>query len=184
VDGMMYNDTLLVSSEILNYDPLFEGGDSARYVPGKGSGCIDAGVYDTAMHIPSSDIRGYMRESNGRVDLGAYEYVENTEQDEILDPIATDDDNSLGDADDRYILIYPNPSSGSFTMEFLNADESPAKMVINNAAGQQVFEQDLGGLASSGSFEINTGLLDGMYSLQVFGVGNNLLETWKLVISQ
>ena len=69
------NGTLNWGADNIDEDPLFVGGDPFSYKLTKYSPCIDKGTLDTTgLNLPPTDLAGYPRIFNGRIDIGAYEF--------------------------------------------------------------------------------------------------------------
>ncbi|MBC8526775.1 MAG: T9SS type A sorting domain-containing protein [Candidatus Cloacimonetes bacterium] len=112
--------------------PQFVGGDPFSYELTEGSPCIDAGTPDTTgLNLPPTDLAGYPRIYNGRIDIGAYEYQ----------------GNAVEEPDTSFInKLYlfqnkPNPFSSSTTITFISADYERIKdykLSIYNAKGQLI----------------------------------------------
>ncbi len=61
----------------LNLNPDFVGIGPDPYAPGETSPCVDSANPDTTgLGLPELDLAGHPRVVNGRVDMGAYEYID------------------------------------------------------------------------------------------------------------
>ena len=116
----------------INQNPMFVDTLNDNYQLQPGSPCIDAGTPDTTgLNLPPTDLAGYPRIYNGRIDIGAYEYQGNG----VVDP-----------EDEFYKKLYlfqnkPNPFSSSTTITFISADYERLKdykLSIYNAKGQLI----------------------------------------------
>ena len=68
----------------IDQNPLFAGGDPFSYELTWNSPCIDAGTGDTTgLHLPQTDLAGNPRITGGRIDIGAYEWLEVSTGEEI-----------------------------------------------------------------------------------------------------
>lgn len=76
------------------------------------------------------------------------------------------------------LKVYPNPASNQLQLEFINASDANAVIVINNATGQVIFSQSTNLKAGKITLDIST-FAKGMYHLQVLGVEDkNLVATF------
>jgi len=116
----------------IDSDPMFVDTLNNNYQLQQGSPCIDAGTPDTTgLHLPETDLSGYPRIYNGRIDIGAYEW-----QGQGIDEPDTSFINKL------YLFQNkPNPFSSSTTITFISADYERIKdykLSIYNARGQLI----------------------------------------------
>ncbi|MBC8527649.1 MAG: T9SS type A sorting domain-containing protein [Candidatus Cloacimonetes bacterium] len=112
------------------------GGDPFSYQLTEGSPCIDAGNPDTTgLNLPPTDLAGYPRIYNGRIDIGAYEW-----QGQGVEEPDTSFINKL------YLFQNkPNPFRLSTTITFISADYERLKdykLSIYNAKGQLIKTYD------------------------------------------
>ena len=69
------HDVITVYENCIDEDPLFADPENEDYRLSPGSPCINAGSLETPAEILSSfDLDGHQRVSDGRIDLGAYEF--------------------------------------------------------------------------------------------------------------
>jgi hypothetical protein len=141
--GIIKDSTCKVSfdySDINNLPPKFKGPGYGDYSLTEGSGCIDAGIPDTAsLRLPSVDLSGKNRIVNSRIDIGALEYVgkkntlKNTEGSDIVNP------NANGTVEEMYTSIFPNPTSGCFSIVIHNNKYESLTVRIFTRTGQEIY---------------------------------------------
>ena len=79
--------------------------------------------------------------------------------------------------------LYPNPSSGAFTLNFqseFNKNTKGMRVNITDLAGKSVYQGDV----KTGLNTLNSALSDGVYMVQVATAEGEILKTEKLVIAQ
>ena len=122
----------------LDSDPLFTAptagsgtsydGTTTDWSLQDSSPCINAGTPDTTgLNLPSTDITGNPRVSNGRIDIGAYENLGTS-----INNLITD--NSIN--------IYPNPNNGNFLLFIKNSDYKDFTIQIFDITGNIVFSEN------------------------------------------
>jgi len=93
---------------------------------------------------------------------------------------STHTENITKSADERYFNLYPNPNTGSMTLEYMLEKNESGIMVINDIAGRRVAEYTLN--AKSNFVVINENQLkNGIYYYSIF-VNAVLLKTDRIVI--
>lgn len=108
-----------------------------------------------------------------RLAIGGYDYK--FEPIVISAPTHTKGIKSLFESN---LKVYPNPASNQLQLEFINASDANAVIVINNATGQVIFSQSTNLKAGKITLDIST-FAKGMYHLQVLGVEDkNLVATF------
>lgn len=93
---------------------------------------------------------------------------------------STHTENISKNADERYFNLYPNPNTGSMTLEYMLEKDESGIMIINDIAGRSVSEYTLN--ANNNSIVINDNRLNNgiyYYSIYVNGV---MLKTNRIVI--
>lgn len=115
-------------------DPIFVGSGEHPLAPGAGSPCIDAGPPDPAgLALLPLDLAGLPRVSEGRLDVGAYEWSA---------PATVG-----GEAPDRAAIVlwaFPNPFVGATTLRFTLPQTSPSqgprrvRVTVWDAAGRRL----------------------------------------------
>lgn len=127
-------------SDISNLPPKFSSPGGGDYSLTEGSGCIDAGVPDTAsLKLPSVDLTGKNRIVNNRIDMGAMEYVggknklKNTEESDFVTP------DKKGTEEEMYTSIFPNPTSGCFSIVIHNNKYESLTLRIFSRTGQEIY---------------------------------------------
>jgi len=122
----------------LDSDPLFTSpttesgtsydGTTADWSLQDSSPCINAGTPDTTgLNLPSIDIAGNPRVSNGRIDIGAYENLGTSISNSIIN-------NSIN--------IYPNPNNGNFLLFIENNESKNFDLQIYDITGQIIFSKN------------------------------------------
>lgn len=118
----------------LEADPVFADVLAQDYRLGEGSPCIDAGIPDTTgLNLTPEDLLGNWRIWNGGVngeivDMGPYEYgsivvgIKKYEPEKVAPELTS----------------YPNPFTGSTTVEFSLTESCYAEVTIYNLLGQAV----------------------------------------------
>lgn len=90
----------------IDEDPLFVGGNPFSYKLSSNSPCINAGTGDTTgLHLPPTDLAGNPRITGGRIDIGAYEWL----------VVSTDQEHSFPD-DLIAFNASPNPFKSGTTI--------------------------------------------------------------------
>ena len=140
------NGTLNWGEGNIDQDPLFVGGDPFSYQLSEGSPCIDAGTPDTTgLNLPATDLAGQPRIYNGRVDIGAYEYI----------PEAVGGDPDTSFVNKLYLFQnHPNPFKNSTEILFITSDYERVEnytLSIYNTKGQLVRRYE--GRANNFSFK-------------------------------
>ena len=79
--------------------------------------------------------------------------------------------------------LYPNPNSGTFSLDVRNAETKSAVMTVSNLQGQVVYTENLSFLGGSISKEVNLGnLANGLYIVNITADGKT--SNHKLMIQQ
>lgn len=74
-ENISNHDVIMVYENCLDEDPLFAGPDNENFRLDSDSPCINAGALETpAAIIDGFDLDGHQRVSDGRIDIGAYEF--------------------------------------------------------------------------------------------------------------
>ncbi len=132
------------------------------------SSCIDAG--DTAMSMTGSlDYAGNVRIWGARIDMGAYEYINNS--DTTIPTILT----TFASIITPQMAIYPNPASNHI---FVSLPEANGILEFRDAAGRKVL--DIKVTNTLGSYDLN-GLQYGVYTA-TWVSEKGLLSTQKIEI--
>ena len=88
-----------------------------------------------------------------------------------------DNTSAINKIEAKDIDVYPNPSTGMFTVDF-NFDETPAQVLVMDIAGKQVFKQHIN---SGYTVEVNLQNLDkGIYLLQIAAAGK--VDVKKIIV--
>ena len=88
-ENISNHEVIMVYEDCLDDDPIFAGPDNENFRLDSDSPCINAGSLDTpAAIINGFDLDGHQRVSDGRIDIGAYEFdltgIQETAQNENL----------------------------------------------------------------------------------------------------
>lgn len=77
----------------------------------------------------------------------------------------------IGETEESTILkIYPNPTSGKFTINFEQVKSSEIRIALINSSGQVVYQDVIKSAYSSVSTDVDiTGLSKGVYFLRIYG---------------
>lgn len=99
---------------------------------------------------------------------------------ELFDPISL----NCKDTDSPTITVYPNPTSGNFTLRISNMNSAASlSLMICNASGQQVYEKPLDVKSGATSLTFDQGHLEkGVYFIRLMG-DNMKLPPQKLIIN-
>lgn len=117
-----------------------------------GSPCINKG--DPNGTYPATDLKGNPRVSSSIIDIGAYEYQG------TLTGI-------VNNTTEHDITIYPNPNSGSFTIEIKNSTAGIASVSVINILGETIFKQQEI-VSEAFGFPVNLGMIaEGIYIVKV-----------------
>ncbi|MBN1181207.1 MAG: T9SS type A sorting domain-containing protein [Bacteroidales bacterium] len=131
-------------SNIQSNVPLFKDPTHFDYSLQTQSPCINAGYSDTdSLHLASFDLKKQDRIIDNYIDLGAIEY--------------SDSENKLKSANENYetqsekitankelvFNVFPNPSTGQFSIVICNNPYRLITVEIFSATGQKVFNQSL-----------------------------------------
>jgi hypothetical protein len=134
------------------YKEIYEYVNNIEYLPKLNSDyslqdnspCIDAGLTDTTLHLPVSDIRGKVRIKNYRVDIGAVEYdgskkskLKSKEEDNLNNK--ENEDNIFNE---MVINIYPNPGNGKFYVNIVNNPYENIRVNIYTLKGQEIYSKE------------------------------------------
>ena len=134
VYNMGQNNTIEWYGTNLSSDPGFYAWEEGSpYTLGEDSPCIDAGTTDLSIfdlpdwyQFPSSDLAGDPRIYGDQVDLGAYEWQGQTDNEDLLAAPAFSMTN------------YPNPFNPETTISFFLPETEPLTISIFNLKGQKV----------------------------------------------
>ena len=75
LENISNHESIIVYENCIDEDPLFADPDNDNYRLGSDSPCINAGSSETPIEILNSfDLDGHQRVSDGRIDIGAYEF--------------------------------------------------------------------------------------------------------------
>jgi hypothetical protein len=92
-------------------------------------------------------------------------------------PSGTDANSSIG------LTTSPNPSNGTFQLEFYMSTPDNTSITLTNTLGQKVYEADYPGFSGIFSQQVNAGnLASGLYILKIYHGGNTY--TKKLIIKK
>ena len=80
------------------------------------------------------------------------------------------------------IKLYPNPNTGSFSVNIAETALASSLLRMYNVNGQLVHEQQLSG-KDNGLYELHVELSNGIYLVEVNGVLNNVHYKQKVVIA-
>ena len=93
---------------------------------------------------------------------------------------STHTENISKNADVRYFNFYPNPNTGSMTLDYMLEKNESGIMVINDIAGRRVAEYTLN--ANSNSVVINENQLkNGIYYYSIY-VNEVMIKTNRIII--
>jgi hypothetical protein len=153
------------------YDPLFNFsiGGEYDYYPSKDSKLIDAGIELSSLHISiPTDIYGYSRPNGEGFDIGAYEYyndyeIQNIEYGEYDNP----------ENPDKFIL-YPNPTNGVVYIDAANNEIQHVR--VFDVSGKQVLSTNL--LPSNTYINLSE-FKDGIFFIQIQIDGQ--IKTYKVI---
>lgn len=113
----------------INTDPIFTDADNSDYSLQSTSPCINAGtISGISTYITSYDIIGSTRICGDAIDMGIYEYYEES--------ISTD----INSTNKVTFNMYPNPASESVTIE--GDDLNGAYIYVMNIAGQNAVSEE------------------------------------------
>jgi Secretion system C-terminal sorting domain len=131
----------------------------------------------------TSDQTSYSFDSNNFMKSSAYKHINGTDTTTILngDSIyyyfhTAIGINDLTVNDDAGINIYPNPSSGSFTLQAINQPFNNAAVTISNMLGEKIYSS----VINSKSSIINFDVPNGIYFVQLKSVDR--VATRKLIV--
>ncbi len=169
-------------SNIISQNPKFTSPAAGDYSLADGSPCIDAGMPDTAtLKLATTDLMGKSRVVNCRIDMGAVEYATKTTLTGTEENLTEEDFIKDGDADaGMFTTVFPNPSSGSFTLVIRNNKYTSVTVKIYASSGRMVYNNDF---KTSDWFEHRFDLSSfssGIYLLMVHS-GNIVLYKEELV---
>jgi hypothetical protein len=142
-------------------DPLFDSNGDYPYALQVGTPCYNAGTPDTSSwfyseYLPETCLMGIERIYDGRIEMGAYEL--------LFTGIHNPDNYDNSD-----LKIYPNPTSGQFTIEFTANETAVVLVEIVNGIGQQVWKsEEL--VPTNGTFTLDkdlTELPEGIYYCRI-----------------
>ncbi len=139
-----YNDVEGGQPGVGNFDadPLLVDSGDHPFSLLEGSPCIDAGSPDlNGITLPELDLAGSPRITNGRIDVGAYEWIA---------PAATD----VPSGERRAAWGYPNPTCAQATIAFALPADAQARLAILDSSGRLVITLH-DGVLSAGAHRIH-----------------------------
>jgi predicted outer membrane repeat protein len=186
LSGIKKDTTCKVAFEhagIINALPRFTDPAGYDYSLSDGSPCIDAGMPDTAsLKLPLADYRGKSRIVNRRIDMGAIEYAPGRTKLKSTEENLTSEDLTIEDSRDEQMLttVFPNPSSGSFSLVIRNNKYQSVSVKIYSTAGKEVYINDFkAGVWFEHKFDLSA-LPAGIYVLLVHS-GEDILYNGELI---
>jgi hypothetical protein len=73
-----------------------------------------------------------------------------------------------GFTEDKFLFIYPNPTTGILNLEFKSRKETAVKITISDAQGRVIFLEDVATLGGTQRHQLDlSGYRDGVYILSV-----------------
>jgi hypothetical protein len=130
-ENISNHEAITIYENCIDEDPLFADPENENYRLNYGSPCINAGSLETPAEILSSlDLDGHQRVSDGRIDLGAYEFdltsIHETTQNENL------------------VRIVGNPITASSYAEIELDSKNNLMASIYSIDGKMLVNKDLG----------------------------------------
>jgi predicted outer membrane repeat protein len=169
-------------SNIQNNPPLFVNPDDYDYSLQTGSPCIDAGKTDTtSLRMASLDLNEQNRVNNNIIDMGAIEYA-----DQGRNSLKSTQDSSEFNNVNEFLRetvynLYPNPSSGRFSIVIYNNQYTSIRVYVFSHTGQRVYDK----LFVTESFVEETvdleGSPSGIYEVQVSS-GDKIIYHDEIII--
>ena len=82
------------------------------------------------------------------------------------------------------LLVYPNPTTGNFTVQFDKTDAQPWTFALHNAMGQRITQQAIGGIRGTTTFtpELTQKLAPGIYHYTLRDASRRIVGWDKLSI--
>jgi predicted outer membrane repeat protein len=145
VSGISKDSTCNLSFDYQNLQdspPLFVNPDKSDYALQAGSPCIDAGKTDTtSLRLVSLDLKEKNRINNFIIDVGAIEYA-GKESSNLKSTQADNEINIENESSKETVYnLYPNPSSGKFSIIIYNNQNSSLWVSVFSPTGQRVYYQ-------------------------------------------
>jgi len=186
LSGIKKDTTCKVAFEhtgIISAWPQFTNPAGHDYSLTEGSPCIDAGLTDTvALKLPLSDFRGKSRIINQRIDIGAIEYSYGKTIFSITEENLNDKDltKDSGLDEEMLTMVFPNPTSGSFSLVIRNNRYQVITVKIYSPSGKMVYVNDFTtGRWFEHKFDLSA-FPAGIYLLMVHS-GNDVLYNGELI---
>lgn len=156
--SITYSDTIPVFEDIIDADPLFSFPEGYDFRLQKGSPCIDAGnpIVPDFM-VEGLDLGGIIRVSNGRIDLGAFEYSENAVPETSV---------AIGKA-----RLIGNPLNDQSRIELEESVSGEVTVAVYSMTGRCVARKVFG-IGNTKSLEIGNmvgRLTSGLYLIEIIG---------------
>lgn len=158
LDSINGSDNIKVFEAMMDANPLFADPDSRDYRLSADSPCIDAGDLATdPLVLEGLDLQGMPRVSNGRVDMGAYEFS----SDAVVE----------NESANHTIHFVGNPLKGDSYAEVVLNKPGNAKMMVYALNGAMVWTESIGDLAAGtqrvGLGDLYDALVGGVYFVEI-----------------
>ncbi len=173
IEGGIYNINTTSPATLLNSDPNFFDPNNGNFQLSPGSPCIDMGTPDTTgLSLPEYDLAGNPRITNGRIDMGAFEY----------NPGSDMTHTSVINLSYRMEQNYPNPFNPTTVLRYSLPRSGNVSLKIFNLAGKEI-ETLVNETKQAGEYEIlwNAGNLPGGVYICQLRI-EEFVKTRKLVL--